>query len=71
MFDIDDNFTTNGSDGNYNDGYETEDFPLINLYLVLPLRVIMSLAIISSASLAVKKSKRPTQEHLTFSTLLI
>ena len=63
MFDIDDNFTTNGSDGNYSDGNEREDFPLINLYLALPLRVIMSLAIITSASivlLAIKKSKRTT-----------
>ena len=63
MFDIEDNFTTNGSDGNYSDGNEREDFPLINLYLALPLRVIMSLAIIISASivlLAIKKSKRTT-----------
>ena len=66
MFDIEDNFTTNGSDGNYSDGYEREDFPLINLYLALPLRVIMSLAIITSASivlLAIKKSKRTTYIH--------
>ena len=64
MFAIDDNFTTNGSDGNYSDGYEREDFSLINLYLALPLRVIMSLAIITSASivlLAIKKSKRHTK----------
>ena len=63
MFDVEDNFTTNGSDGNYSDGYEREDFPLINLYLALPLRIIMSLAIITSASivlLAIKKSKRTT-----------
>ena len=63
MFDIEDNFTTKGSDGNYSDGYEREDFPLINLYLALPLRVIMSLAIITSASivlLAIKGSKRTT-----------
>ena len=69
MFDIEDNFTTNGSDGNYSDGYEREDFPLINLYLALPLRVIMSLAIITSASivlLAIKKSKRPTTKALDF-----
>ena len=63
MFDIEDNFTANGSDGNYSDGYEREDFPLINLYLALPLRIIMSLAIITSASivlLAIKRSKRTT-----------
>ena len=59
MLDIDDNFTT----GNYSDGYEREDFPLINLHLALPLRVIMSLDIITSASivlLAIMKSKKTT-----------
>ena len=69
MFDVEDNFTTNGSDGNYSDGYERKDFPLINLYLALPLRIIMSLAIITSASivlLAIKKSKRPTAKGLDF-----
>ena len=64
MFNMDNNFSTNGSDGNYSDGYKREDLRLINFYLALPLRIIMSLAIITSASivlLAVKKSKRTTR----------
>ena len=47
----------------YYDGYEREDYshPLINLYLALPMRIIMSLAIIISAStvlLAINNSRR-------------
>ena len=48
--DSDDNFSTNGSDY-FSNGYEREDFPLINLYLALPLRIIISIAIIISASI--------------------
>ena len=62
-FDIEDN---NGFDGSYSDGYEREDFLL---YLALPLRVLMSLAIITSASIVlqiIKKSKITFNLHLFF-----
>ena len=58
MFDIEDNFTANRSSyGNYSD---RKDFSLIHLYLAVPLRITLSLAIVISASivlLAIKKSK--------------
>ena len=65
MLDIEeDNFTTYASSyANYSDSYRRKDFPLIQLYLALPLRLIMSLAIVISAGTvlwAIKKSKQTT-----------
>ena len=65
MFNIEgDNFITNTSGyANYSDSYGRKEFPLIQLYLALPLRLIMSLAIVISAGIvlwAIKKSKRTT-----------
>ena len=72
-FDADniDNFTTNGFDGYYSDGYEREDFPLINLYLALPLRIIISLAIIISASIVLLAIRDPLTVYVFFFANLI
>ena len=70
MFVIEDNLTTNASSyANYSDGYGRKDFPLIQLYLAVPLRLTMSLVIVISASIvlwAIKKSKRTTTTTLHF-----
>ena len=64
-FDIEYNFTIS-----YCDGYVKGDYPLITLYLALPLRVILSLVIILSATsvlLAIKNSRRaPLTLHFFF-----
>ena len=61
MFDIEDNFT-NGSDSANNTGiYGRKDYQLVKLYLAIPVRLIVSLAIVISASvvlLAIKRIKR-------------
>ena len=59
--DTEDNYTNESDHVNYTGQYGRKHFPLMQLYLAVPFRLIMSLAIVISASIvlvAIKKSRR-------------
>ena len=63
MADAEDNFTNSSDYSDYAGRYGRKDYPLVTLYLAVPLWLITSLAIVISASivlLAIKRSKRNT-----------
>ena len=63
MADAEDNFTNSSDYSDYAGRYGRKDYPLVMLYLAVPLWLITSLATVISASivlLAIKRSKRNT-----------